>query len=57
MNIELIIKSGIDDAEKISLITQHIEKLERTIIAYKLRDKNLIEQLLIAPDEYKVVVE
>ena len=47
MNIELIIKSGIDDAEKISLITQHIEKLERTIIAYKLRDKKLSEQLLL----------
>ena len=43
--IEKIITSNISDKEKISLLEEKFDELERIILAYKLRDKRLIEKI------------
>lgn len=45
MNVARIIESNIDEAEKISLIEEYIERLKNTILAYQLRDKVVVEMI------------
>jgi len=43
--IEKIMTSNISEKEKISLLEEKFDELERIILAYKLRDKELIEKI------------
>jgi len=43
--IEKIITSNISEKEKISLLEEKFDELERIILAYKLRDKKLVEKI------------